>query len=349
MGVKHDVFRAAFAAMAATGAHRLAGAGLRGRGAILMLHHVRPWEERGFAPNRLLEVTPDFLDAVLTRCRVLGLDLVSMDEAAERLADPEAPPFAALTFDDGYRDTLEVALPVLRRHGAPAAVYVTPGFAERTADLWWLDLERAVAAMERIEVTLAGVPETLAAGSPAEKTAAFERIYWALRKGSEERLRATIADLTGRAGIDSRAAVAELCLDWDGLRTLAADPLVTIGAHTVTHPMLAKHPEATAREEIASSRAAIEREIGRPVLHFAYPVGDPGSAGPREFEMARDLGFRTAVTTRPGMLFPQHADALTALPRVSLNGLFQSVDQFDVLMSGLPFWLWNRGRRVNVA
>jgi peptidoglycan/xylan/chitin deacetylase (PgdA/CDA1 family) len=349
VSLKHDVFRAVFTVLSATGAHRLTGPRFRGTGAILMLHHVRPWRERAFAPNRLLEVTPDFLDAVLCRCRAIGLDLVAMDDVPGRLADADATPFVALTFDDGYRDTLDEALPVLRRHGAPATVYVTPGFADRTAPLWWLDLEEAVERLARIEVDLGEGPEVLAASSPGDKTAAFERIYWALRTGPEERLRSTIAALAARAGVDSLGSVATLCLDWDGIRLLAADPLVTIGAHTMTHPMLAKHPPEVARDEMEQSRRVIEDAIGRPVVHCAYPVGDPGSAGSREFRAATEMGFVTAVTTRPGMLFPEHAAIPTALPRVSLNGHFQSVDQFDVLMSGLPFWLWNRGRRVNAA
>ncbi|MCZ8099716.1 MAG: polysaccharide deacetylase family protein [Burkholderiales bacterium] len=349
VSLKHDMFRAVFTVLSATGAHRLSGPRFRGKGAILMLHHVRPWHERAFAPNRLLEVTPEFLDAVLGRCRAIGLDLVAMDDVADRMADADAPPFVAVTFDDGYRDTLDEALPVLRRHGAPATVYVTPGFADRSSPLWWLDLEHAVERLGRITIDLGTGPETLAAGSPAEKAAAFERIYWALRAGPEERLRATIADLAARAGVDSLGSVAALCLDWEGIRRLAADPLVTIGAHTMTHPMLAKHPADVAWHEMALSRSVVAERTGRPVRHFAYPVGDPGSAGPREFRAATEMGFTTAVTTRPGMLFAEHATIPTALPRVSLNGHFQSLDQFEVLMSGLPFWLWNRGRRVNAA
>lgn len=314
-----------------------------------MLHNVRPWRARDFAPNRLLEITPAFLDGVLGRCRAAGLDLIGMDDVRARLADPDAPPFVAVTFDDGYVDTLEVALPVLRAHEAPATVYVTPGFAERTATLWWFDLEDAIAAVARVEVDLGLGYEVLPTETPAEKTAAFERIYWDLREGPEERLRAVIADLARRCGIDTTGTVARLCLDWDGIRRLADDPLVTIGAHTMTHPMLARHLPGVALHEMAASRQVIEARIGRPVRHFAYPVGDPGSAGPREFEAAAALGFATAVTTRPGMLFAEHAASCTALPRVSLNGHFQSLEEFEVLMSGVPFWLWNRGRRVNVA
>ena len=65
--------------------------------------------------------------------------------------------------------------------------------------------------------------------------------------------------------------------------------------------------------------------------HLAYPVGDPGSAGVREFALAREAGFATAVTTRPGHLFAGHAAHLTALPRVSVNGLHQSEDAMRAL------------------
>ena len=65
--------------------------------------------------------------------------------------------------------------------------------------------------------------------------------------------------------------------------------------------------------------------------------------------MAAQAGYETAVTTRPGLLFPEHADHLLALPRVSLNGLWQDLRYLDVLLSGAPFRLWNRGRRVNVG
>ena len=71
------------------------------------------------------------------------------------------------------------------------------------------------------------------------------------------------------------------------------------------------------------SRAVLEAALGKRPEHLAYPVGDPTSAGPREFRIAAELGFKTAVTTRPGVLFKAHRDHLTALPRISVNGEFQ--------------------------
>ncbi len=189
----------------------------------------------------------------------------------------------------------------------------------------------------------------LPTASSREKSEAFERIYWALRGGSEARLLRVVADLAERHGVDRAAFVETLCMDWTEIAALAGHRLATIGAHSVSHKMLAKWPIDVAREEMRASKQRIEEQLGRPVRHFAYPVGDTSSAGAREFGLARELGFASAVTTRPGMRFPEHRDHLTALPRVALNGNWLDVGYTEVLLSGAPFALWNRGRRLNVA
>jgi len=109
--------------------------------------------------------------------------------------------------------------------------------------------------------------------------------------------------------------------------------LVTIGAHTITHCNLAKQSETIASFELATSRARIEDALQRPALHLAYPYGDR-SPPDRANSRSRAIGFRTAVTTRPGMLYPESADHLTALQRVSLNGHYQDARLLPVLTSG---------------
>jgi len=124
---------------------------------------------------------------------------------------------------------------------------------------------------------------------------------------------------------------------------------VTIGAHTVNHVMLAKASEGQARNELKMSRSVIAAALGQAPEHLAYPFGDPTTAGPREFRIAAELGFKTAVTTRPGVIFPEHAEHLTALPRISLNGAFQDIRYIPVLMSGAATAIWNGFKRVDAA
>jgi peptidoglycan/xylan/chitin deacetylase (PgdA/CDA1 family) len=97
------------------------------------------------------------------------------------------------------------------------------------------------------------------------------------------------------------------------------------------------------------SRSRIENELQKPALHFAYPYGDKPAAAAREFAMARALGFKTAVTTRPGMVFPENAAHMTALPRISLNGNYQNTRFLSVLTSGAATAMWNGFRRVDAA
>ena len=346
---RHSLFAAGFRMLAAARTDRWLGPLTRGRGVILTFHHVRPAAFGAFAPNRLLEITPGFLDATVRTLRAEGFDIVPLDEVPSRLDEPSAKPFAALTFDDGYRDNVEHAAPVLRRHSAPWTLFVTTDFAEGRGRLWWLELERAIARLERVGLTVGGEALDLPSRTAAEKRNAFAAIYWRLRAGPEDVLLATIARLAESAGGVPEEMVRSLCLGWDEIAELARDPAVAVGAHTVTHPMLAKHDEARARREIADGKAIVEAKLGRPVRHLAYPVGDPTSAGPREFRLAREAGFATAVTTRPGHVFPAHAQHLHALPRISVNGLFQSEAALKSLLSGVPFLAVNRGRRVNVT
>lgn len=343
---KNRIISAGFALFRATGVHHLAAPFTRGAGAVLMFHRVRPQTGDAFAPNSFLEITPEFLDALLARLRHLGFDIIDLATAVGRLAAPGGKPFAVLTFDDGYKDTRDCALQVLEQHAAPFTLYVTTGFAERTARLWWVELEQAVRALAAIEVEIGGQVLRLASKTAAEKQAAFDKLYWLLRAAPEEELLAVIAGLCRTAGVSPAAIVEELCLDWAGIEALARHPLCTIGVHTLTHARLAKRDAAFVHRELAESRAIIEAHIGGPARHLAYPVGDATSAGPREFAVARELGFETAVTTRPGMIFRDHLRLTCQLPRLSVNGNWQDLDMMEVLLSGAPFALWNLGRRA---
>jgi peptidoglycan/xylan/chitin deacetylase (PgdA/CDA1 family) len=309
-----------------------------------MFHHVRPYQHKPFDPHRILEITPTFLDAVLSHLVERGYDIIPIASLAERIREPKpGQPFAVLTFDDGYRDIVDHALPVLRKHRAPFTVFATTGFADGTAPLWWLDLADVVERGGTLRFE--GGPARLTTNK--QKFREFNGLFGELRE--RPGMLGEIARLASTAEIDTLARTRELCLDWEGFSALAADPLCTIGAHTLTHPILGTQDDAVARHEIAVSKRILEERTGQPVHHIAYPVGDLLAAGPREFAIARESGFETGLTTRPGVIFPAHADHLHALPRLSVNGLYQSVADFDVLLSGAAFWLFNKGRQLNVT
>jgi peptidoglycan/xylan/chitin deacetylase (PgdA/CDA1 family) len=335
----------------ASGAHRLAAPFTRGQGAILTFHHVRPGADRVFAPNRGLEIDPGFLDALLGYLRGEGYRILSLDQTLEALASPrpEEGRFVVLTFDDGLRDLVQYALPILERHHAPFVAYVTTDFADGAGCLWWVELEEAFVRLDRIEIEADGRPFRAKTASESEKVLAFEELYWRLRAGSEEELLRVAGALCAQAGIEPGSIARRLCLDWGDLAALARHELATIGAHSVTHARLAKLAREMARREMAESRERIAATLDVEVRHFCYPVGDPSSAGPREFALAGELAFASAVTTRPDVLVPETRGELFSLPRISVNGRHQNLAAIDVLLSGAPFALMNRARRLRAA
>jgi peptidoglycan/xylan/chitin deacetylase (PgdA/CDA1 family) len=348
---RNRVIRAGLGALYATGAHHLLRPIFAGVGAIFMLHHVRPHRDAEFQPNRHLEVTPEFLRAMLSHLRTQGIDMVTMEELHRRLVERDfTRRFACFTLDDGYRDNRDFALPVLREFDAPATVYVASDFAEGIGRLWWIALEMVIAKASSIEVTTDGAPVRFDTGTLAAKQAAFDRFHdWLRGLPGAADARREIAALCVRHGIDEAAICRELCMTWDELKSFGNDPLISVGAHSITHCNLAKQTEAVAREEMALSRSRIEDALQRPVVHFAYPYGDKIAAGTREFALAQAAGFKTAVTTRPGMIFAGNAGHLTALPRVSLNGNYQDTRILPVLTSGAATAMWNGFRRIDAA
>lgn len=349
--LRNNVIRAGLGALYFSGAHHLLRPLLSGVGAIFMLHHVRPAREAAFQPNRHLEVTPEFLRATLSHLRSREIDIVTMDELHERLVQGRfTRRFAAFTLDDGYRDNLDHALPVLREFDAPLAVYVASDFAEGTGRLWWTALEAVIAKAEQIDVRIGNAALRLDATTPAAKQAAFDRLHnWLRALPGEHDLKREIEALCTKYDVDMEALCRGLCMSWDEVKTFAADPLVTIGAHSISHCNLARQSEEIAAQEMAVGRARIEQVLGRGVQHFAYPYGDREAAGEREFALAAAAGFKTAVTTRPGMLFAENAGHMTALPRVSLNGNYQDARILPVLTSGAATAMWNGFRRIAAA
>jgi peptidoglycan/xylan/chitin deacetylase (PgdA/CDA1 family) len=348
---RSHVIRAGLGALYFTGAHFLLRPIFAGVGAIFMLHHVRPRRDAEFQPNHHLEVAPEFLRAMLSHLKSRDIDIITMDEVHQRLAERNfSRQFACFTLDDGYRDNRDFALPVMREFDAPLTVYVASDFAEGCGRLWWIALEMAIARASSIEARIGDVATRLDTSTSAAKQVAFDRLHdWLRGLPGEHDIQREVSALCARHGVDETTICRELCLSWDELKSFADDPLVTIGAHTVTHCNLARQTEDVASDEMVSSRARIESALGRPVLHLAYPYGDKIAAGPREFALARSAGFKTAVTTRPGMIFPESAGHLTALQRVSLNGNYQDARILPVLTSGAATAMWNGFRRIDAA
>lgn len=348
------VFKTGLETLYYTGAHQVMSAFWPSSGAIFNLHHIHPDadgdQEMRFNPNGPLAITDAFLGDVLGYLEDEKFDLVSLEEAVARIKKGDTTTrFAAFTIDDGYKDNFDYAWPVFRNYNCPFTVFIATDIVDGTACLWWLILEEAIKHRDVVEIDLDNQLTSFDTSSLAKKKQAWENIYWPLRGSEEVALRQTIHQLAERYHIDTNALCRNLAMTWDQVRSLSADKLVTIGAHSVSHPSLVELSYKDVRYELIESRARIARQIGVEPKFFCYPYGDETTAGQREFALAKDVRYEAALTTRKGMIYEEHRDHLFALPRISLNGSYQQIKYIDLYMSGAPFVLYNKFSKVNAA
>lgn len=291
------------------------------RAAILLYHRVAELERDPWS----LAVTPEHfeeqLKVVVDRYRP-----ISLAELAHALEEDDVPRGAvAITFDDGYADNFDTALPRLRSHRVPATVFLVTGAIGNDGELWWDELEALVFAPERLprflEISLGGQAfafdlgqdgdhETVEAGRPGRWLArepaitARQALYLALWKRLKTLAtpvrEAAVAELRAWAGRGPAHRASHRVAGWDVVLDAISEPLIELGAHTVGHPALSALSADLQREEIAAARERLEERLGAGrVLSFSYPFGDHGPGTP---ELVRQAGYRFACTGSRGVV-----------------------------------------------
>jgi peptidoglycan/xylan/chitin deacetylase (PgdA/CDA1 family) len=314
---------------------------LGGVGVILVLHEIHD-----DLPGELMTgCSPSLLAAVVNSLRRDGWDIIGLDDALRRIAHGiAATPFAVLTFDDGYRDTLNRALPVLERLEAPFTVYVPTGAVTRELYAWWLALRALFRS--RQEVAIECMSRRFECSDLAGKIAALKAAGSWVHQDYCRKF--ALVPTFAAYGISPAALAEEYFLDCDELRALARHPLVTIGAHTTSHPALSTLELGQVRCEMADNKIYLERLLDQGVTHFAYPYGDPRACGRREAETAHELGFLSAVTVEASPIYPEHRHRMHSLPRIAVRP-DETAETLYYRASGLS-WAMNlhkRKRRTN--
>lgn len=205
----------------------------------------------------------------------------------------------AITFDDGYRDNLTHAAPILARHGLPATVFVVTGAIDTGEALWF---DRLALAFKRTRATGWTAPwgEALPLESVGERLAALGKTLTRFKTMTNRERRGQVEDVLASLGVGDERPLKNVMLSWDDVHALMGLG-VTIGAHTVSHPILAQLGAEEARAEIEGSRAAIRKNSGRAPQAFAYPNGRTADYSQGVVSMVRDAGFTCAVTTQFGV------------------------------------------------
>jgi peptidoglycan/xylan/chitin deacetylase (PgdA/CDA1 family) len=303
---------------------------------IVMYHRFGPGDT-----GRRLEA--ESLDRQL-RFLKRHFNVVPLRQLVERLKadDRPEPGMVALTVDDAYSDFGEHAYPVFRDHGIPVTLYVITEFAGGAFWLWWDAIRYLVreAATGRYRVLSRGIELEVSltdAESREKAWLTFAGIGVALTPAERDEYlfglqNALAVRLPGRPTLEFSA------LTWDELRCL--DPeIVEIGAHTRTHPILSRCDSTRIHDEVAGSKAAIERQIGRPVSAFCYPNGELADVDERCMAAVQDAGFDSAVMAC-GDLVSSRAN-LYALERMSAS---HDRSEFEGDVSGISY-VYRRLRR----
>ena len=241
--------------------------------------------------------------------------VMPLDEAAEMLMAGRLPPRAVcITFDDGYRDNHDLALPLLQRHGLTATFYIASGYLN--GGMIFHDvLVEAVrhAAPGLIDLGVEGVAPVLITDAASRITAVQQIIRTIKYLPTQQRQRAS------ERLIDSLGCNAprSLMMTDEQVRALSRAGM-GIGGHTTHHVILSGMSSEAARDEIASNKSRLASLIDKPLTSFAYPNGKPGiDYHDAHTDIVRELGFRNAVSTRSAV-GTQQAN-IFELPRFVLN------------------------------
>ncbi|MBP6252287.1 MAG: polysaccharide deacetylase family protein [Rubrivivax sp.] len=273
--------------------------GPRAKLSVLIFHRVHAEVDPLF---------PDEPDAVRFSAIVGWLKrwfcVLPLDAAVRALRDRRLPARAlSITFDDGYADNHDVALPVLAQHGVSATFFIATGFVGG-GRMWNDTVVESVRRTRHAELDLDGlrVPglsgRLTLDGLPARRSALTDllKVVKYLEPVQRRQVVDTLAQGMGAELPD------DLMMSVDQLRRMRAAGM-GLGAHTVSHPILAKLDRADARREIDDSRRFLQEALGERVGLFAYPNGKPGADYSSEtVDVVRGLGFDAAVSTAPGTL-----------------------------------------------
>lgn len=271
-------------------------AGPDGRLSVLILHRVLPKADPLFPQ----ELHARSFDELCGWARA-WFTVLPLDVAVEHWANRRLPPRAlAITFDDGYADNHAVALPILQRHGLTATFFIATGFLDG-GRMWNDTVIEAVRAARNPSLNLRDLNLTdvgeVDVGSVQAKRRAITTILAGAKYLPVERRQWLVEQVAARAGA---TLPDDLMMRSDQVRSLHKAGM-TIGAHTVSHPILARLSDDEARAEMRQSKQALEDLLGQRVGLFAYPNGKPGQDyTPVHADMARDLGFDAAVSTAWG-------------------------------------------------
>lgn len=295
---------------------------LRARGAVgarvltaVTYHRIQDPERAGSFDAGVIDATPgQFAEQVSLLARYFNL--IGVAELLDYFDGGELPPNPAMiTFDDGYRECLDVAVPILERYRAPATFFVATRYVGERRLFWW-DLVGYVVARSRLPRIVIEYPRPTAV-ELGDRRAAARSLSALVKTHYGLDLDRFCRELVAASGVDlsadrERALADELIMTWDDVRALR-DAGMDVGSHTHAHRVLQTLSREQQLDELVRSREILERELGSEVRAIAYPVGRSIASDPQLRGAVSRAGYRLGFSSKTGA-----------------NALWRDVDPLDI-------------------
>lgn len=275
---------------------------------VLLYHRVYELE----SDPLLLSVTPANFASHLEILRE-RLEPISLSDLVRAISKGKVPSRGfVVTFDDGYRDNLTEAKPILETYKTPATVFVATGYVTGSEEFWWDELERVFLTDRKLpsqlKLQLDGhmlerqmgselvgqvdpTWDVTKPGNPSSRHSVYRELLAALPRLHGPAIRKVMSDLRQWAGLEQQARATHLTLKADEVAALAAEDLVEVGAHTINHPALSGLSADEQQREISGSKEFLESLLGRPIRGFAYPFGTLSHYDSASVDAVRSANF----------------------------------------------------------
>lgn len=320
--------------------------GYKGIAMCLSYHRVYPIgkKENFFHPNLSLVVTPEMFEeqmAFLSRnynCLNIyrAVDLLSRDMLPENTV--------IVTFDDGYKDNITYALPILKKYNVPAEIYITTGFPDKTCDLWWYELEQFLRELDSLSFEWNKRPYHWDLRKLEMKYEAYRDIRSLFVTSSLEKQKVLLEILRAN-NKGTSFANDDYSMSWDDIITLDREPLIAIGAHTMSHPSLSQLTDEDVYKEMRGSKNRLEEMLHHPIETFSYPFGSLVEADKRVSLIAKEIGYKCALACMYGHIRKEHKDHPYSIPRIPIT-FYDTMPRFKIKLSGIYAMIRQRGRKV---
>jgi peptidoglycan/xylan/chitin deacetylase (PgdA/CDA1 family) len=294
---------------------------------VLAYHRIGPRAEDPFYEG-VFSATPEDFAAQLRylrdHFRLLALDeLLNLAEAGFPFDEPSA----LITFDDGYRDNLELAWPILRDLAAPVALFIPTDFLDHPHLFWWDHVAYTLKRTSLDRIVLDRPVRLDLDLRPISRSEAIWRVVRPMLDAHPDDLSSVLAHLDERAAVvvDEHDLARALFLTWDEVRQLA-EAGVAIGSHARSHRNLARLSEPDQAAELIGSKQTLERELGREITALAYPFGVTDAFTATTQRLAREADYRLAFAFQGGVNRPGAINPF-AIQRVNI-GLSDTTDLF---------------------